>query len=246
MDFWVINCGNTFTEFAFCKNGELGEVKKVATADFLSGATLVPPILEAPLAVATVVPEIKSILATYPDEVFYLDSVNTSQIINYSLMDNHTTIGMDRIANVVSLVKLGAAPGLVVDCGTAITFEGLDSDRHFKGGAIIPGRKLMRKSLNIGTKQLPEIPLSDSLRITLGLDTATSIEFGVDNTLIGGVERIINLIKKERNFDCPIYAVGGDRKIFIDNIPDLIDGGENFTLEGIKFAYEFVSGVKNG
>ncbi|MBQ9789666.1 MAG: type III pantothenate kinase [Lentisphaeria bacterium] len=246
MDFWVINCGNTFTEFAFCENGKLGEVEKVATAAFLSGAALVPPMPEAPLAVATVVPEVKKVLADYPCEVFYIDSENTSKIINYSLMNNHTTIGMDRIANVVSLVRLGATPGLVVDCGTAITFEGLDAERHFKGGAIIPGRKLMRKSLNIGTKQLPEIALSESLRTSLGLDTATSIEYGIDNTLIGGVVRIIELIKKERNFDCQVYAVGGDRKIFLDNIPDLIDGGDNFTLEGIKFAYEFHRGVKNG
>lgn len=246
MDFGVINCGNTFTEFAFCENGKLGEIKKVATADFLCGTALVPPTSETPLAVATVVPQVREVLSDYPAEVFYLDSQSTSKIINYSLMDNHKTIGMDRIANVVSLVRLGATPGLVVDCGTAITFEGLDKERHFKGGAIIPGRKLMRKALNIGTKQLPEINLSANLRLNLGLDTATSIEFGVDNTLIGGVARIIELIKKERNFDCPVYAVGGDRKIFLDNIPNLIDGGDNFTLEGIKFAFEAAKGVKNG
>ena len=247
MDFWVINCGNTFTEFAFVANGVLGEISRVATDAFLRGVSIVPPHPNNPIAIATVVPEAKKVLADYPNKVFYLDSINTAKIINYSLMDNYTTIGMDRIANVAQLVNLNATPGLVVDCGTAITFEGLDDAKHFKGGAIIPGRKLMRESLNRGTKQLPEIGLSENLRLNLGLDTATSIEFGIDNTLIGGVARIIELIKKERNLkNCPVYAVGGDRKIFIDNIPGLIDGGENFTLEGIKFAYEFTEGRKNG
>ena len=247
MDFWVINCGNTFTEFAFVEAGVLGDISKVPTVAFLQGISIVPPIPDAPIAIATVVPEIKKVLENYPHEVFYLDSINTAGIIDYSLMNNHTTIGMDRIANVAQLVNLNATPGLVVDCGTAITFEGLDGEKHFKGGAIIPGRKLMRESLNRGTKQLPEIGLSDNLRLTLGLDTATSIEFGIDNTLIGGVARIIEIIKEERNLkNCPVYAVGGDRKIFVDNIPNLFDGGDNFTLEGIKFAYEFIKGLKNG
>ena len=73
-----------------------------------------------------------------------------------------------------------------------------------------------------------------------------AIQMWEDNTIEGLIEEFIELIKKERNFDCPVYAVGGDRKIFLDNIPNLIDGGDNFTLEGIKFAFEAAKGVKNG
>lgn len=238
MDFLVINIGNTFSEIAINLEGKLELLKRVATVDF-EVATL--PNL--PIAVATVVPQAKEVLKNHSNEVFYVDSLNTCDIINYELMNNHLTIGMDRIANVVNLVRLNEVPGLVVDCGTAITFEGLDAEKHFKGGAIIPGRLLQRKSLFMGTKQLPEIDLQDTLRRELGLDTATSIQFGIDNCLVGGVAKMIDLIKQQRQFDCKVFATGGDRKIFMDNIPDLIDGGDLFTLEGIKFAYEMVKKV---
>ncbi|MBO4633682.1 MAG: type III pantothenate kinase, partial [Lentisphaeria bacterium] len=101
-----------------------------------------------------------------------------------------STVGADRIANAAALLD-GVLPALSIDFGTAVTFEFVTADRQFAGGAILPGRRLLRQALHDHTAQLPLIPLSDTLPVLPGKNTADALRIGTDGAAAGAVRDLI-------------------------------------------------------
>ncbi|MBQ9754523.1 MAG: type III pantothenate kinase, partial [Lentisphaeria bacterium] len=108
---------------------------------------------------ASVFPAVASKL----ESVNFINAALAGKIVDFSCVDS-STIGADRLANAVAALDHGT-PALVLDCGSAITIELVDSDLRFRGGAIAPGRKMLRQALHANTAQLPEIPLSSRLPV---------------------------------------------------------------------------------
>ena len=147
------------------------------------------------------------------------------------------TLGGDVEAG-LALAELFPLPGISADCGTALTLEIVDADGVFRGGAIAPGRAMMRRSLAAGTAQLPEIPFSTQLPEHPGSNTVETIRFGVDRGAVGLMRELLSASlpacgKARRP---TIVATGGDAPIFAEAL-GIRTAPEDFTLRGILRAF---------
>lgn len=153
--------------------------------------------------------------------------------------DNTREVGADRIVNCVSaIVKYGEnVPMVVIDFGTATTFNILNEKNEFIGGIISPGIKGSLDSLVNGTAKLPrvEIEAPDSI---IAKNTVTNMQAGIVFGFAGLVEYIVKRIKRELKVDkIKTIATGGFSEIISKEI-DCIDVVDKLlTLEGLKYLY---------
>jgi type III pantothenate kinase len=229
---FVINIGNTNTQYGLCINGKIENIQYIPTHTL--SAEIIPP--EVPVAIASVVPAKNLIFSDL--DVFFVSWKNQTPV-DFSSID-YKSMGADRIANAVALAKYANLPAMCIDCGTAITIEVVDSDFRLAGGIIAPGRKLWRKSLNNYTALLPYIENFDSQipDSTLATTTETAILAGCDVGIIGMVRELIQKITEDLGgIQCQIFATGGDADIFTSNIENITHVGPDFTLRGIAAIY---------
>ncbi|MGE4564360.1 MAG: type III pantothenate kinase [Victivallaceae bacterium] len=229
---YLFNIGNTNTQYAALAGGELGAVGYCRTAelDFERFAA------DDVLIVSTVVPAIRSRFGGR--EVFDLGIAHAAAAgLDLSKVDA-STLGADRLANAIMLARSPERlPAVAIDCGTAITLEIVDRDRCFRGGAILPGRILMRRALHAGTAQLPELPLAERLPSEPGRDTAGSMLFGIDRGAVGAVRELLAVLEHEFGPGLRKVATGGDAGFFCRALPELEAAPETFTLDGLLAAY---------
>ena len=230
MDILLCNIGNTHTSCCVWNGSVMKRLFSVETGVF--DHSMLPDGM--PVAAACVVPAVRSRLESIRD-IFWVSSTNCSGKLDFSKV-NASTLGADRVANAVALTACVPLPALVVDCGTAITIEIVDSDRCFRGGAIAPGRMLMRKALFSGTAQLPEIPLSKAVPDVAGVDTVSSMCFGIDRGAVGMVRQLIAGCCAQYGIRRCI-ATGGDAEFFLNAVPELEKADEFFTFHGIRIAF---------
>ena len=223
---FLLNIGNTHTQMAECSNGKVGPVKTIKTE--LLTPSLLPEHM--PIAAATVVPDAREILAGCG--VFFLSHTDCRSV-DFSLMDV-STLGGDRIANVALLAAEFDGMVMSVDFGTAINTEVRDEQKRMLGGAIAPGRAMLRRALHEGTKQLPLLGMDDTLPETaMGRNTRDAMRLGIDLGAVGMVRELIAAVRKEMGQELKIVGFGGDAAFFLPFFPEIIPGGENFTLRGI-------------
>jgi type III pantothenate kinase len=233
MDICLCNIGNTHTSACLCSgNGVMKALFTVDTKEF--DASMIPDGI--PVAAACVVPAVREKISAERD-VFWVSAGNCSGKLDFSKVDS-STLGADRVANAISLAWSYPLPALIVDCGTALTIEIVDENRFFRGGAIAPGRILMRKALFNGTAQLPDIPLSHEVPEKPGTNTVSSMCFGVDRGAVGMVRQLIAQCCAEYGIRHCV-AAGGDAEFFLNAIPELEAADEFFTFRGIKLAFGY-------
>lgn len=227
----VLNIGNTYSRAALWDGVCFELLPRVETARLT--AESLPAGL--PVIAATVVPEVKERLAGR--KIRYIDARNSGGRVDFTRIDC-STLGADRVANAIALAEFHPLPAIAVDCGTAITLEIVDADRVFRGGAIAPGRRLMRRALAVGTAQLPEIPLSNELPELAGNGTAESIRFGVDRGAAGLVRELVEAAARPFGgiAATTIVGIGGDAPFFAAALPFIQLAPEEFTLHGIRLA----------
>ena len=231
----LLNIGNTNTQIAGLADGRPAAPAVVAT-DGLRAGTLPPCVgtaLSGPCLVASVVPAVSARLrAAACAEVVFLHADLVCEV-DFSGVDA-STLGADRVANAVAAAVEIAGPALVLDCGTCVTTEAVDGARRFRGGAILPGRRLWRQALRDHTGQLPEIPLRFECPTALGTCTADAIAAGVDLGILGAVERLVAESRAKLGApSCPVVVVGGDAGYFCRHLAGVTAGGADFTLRGL-------------
>ena len=231
-DFLALNIGNTHTEWARRRASGVWEAPGAcATAAWLTEPALLP-VCTAPVWAACVVPEARRKLeaSCRYAELHWCDAPAAERAgLGFHRMDV-STLGMDRIANAAALLD-GVLPAATVDCGTAVTLEMVDRDREFCGGAIAPGRKLLREALARGTAALPELDWSEAVPDRLGCDTRSAMRLGIDRGAVGMVRELLS-VARDRGAR-RIVLCGGDAPFFGQAFPELEQGGSCFTLEGI-------------
>ena len=230
----ALNIGNTHTRIAFCSGNAIQRIKTIATGDLtselLTGAEQI--------AAACVVPQIRRRL-TGVKKIFWLDWQHCADLRFHNV--DPTTVGADRIANALTLRDFCGAPAMVFDFGTAVTAEAVNADGEFIGGIIAPGRMLMRRALHNYTGQLPIVDLAGDIPST-GNNTVAAMRLGIDGGAVGLVKELICRLRENAEFsgsEKNIFAVGGDRDFFMRQLPELRDGGEDFTLRGVIYAAEW-------
>lgn len=157
---------------------------------------------------------------------------------------NAHEIGADRIVDAVGAYELYGGPVIVIDYGTATTYDYVTENGAFAAGITSPGIKICAKALWEDAAKLPaiEIKKPDSI---LAKDTITSMQAGLVYGNIGQTEYIITKIKEETGIeDMTVVATGGLGKI-ISDATDLIDVYDStLTLKGLRLIYNKVKGKK--
>ena len=221
----LLDIGNTHTRIAESRGEAVEILRTVPTAELAAG--MIPP---GEVAAASVAPWAAERLRSR--RIAYIGAGNCRNLIDFSLVAAET-LGADRVANAVAAAEYYPLPVLVVDCGSAITFELVDARRRFLGGAIAPGRMLMRRALRSGTAQLPDVPLTPDVPERPGGSTADAIRFGVDRGAAGLLKALIEAAA--RSFRCAptVVLTGGDAPFFHAALPETTRAPEDFTLHGI-------------
>lgn len=158
-------------------------------------------------------------------------------------VDNPREVGADRVVNNVSAWhKYGEGkPLIVIDFGTATTFNVLDEKGSFIGGVIAPGIKGSLDSLVNGTAKLPRVEI-EAPKSVIAKNTVTNMQAGIVFGFAGLVDYIVRKIKKELNrYDVRTIATGGFSGVIAKEIDciDIVD--KMLTLDGLKYLYDLNS-----
>ena len=160
--------------------------------------------------------------------------------------ENPTQLGADRIVDAVGAYELYGGPVIVIDYGTATTYDLVNQDGVFLAGVISPGIRVAAKALCEDTAKLPEIEIKKPDSI-LARETISSIQAGLVYGQIGQTEYIVKHMREESGFcDAKVVATGGLGKIIASetNYIDIYD--PTLTLQGMRLIYERQKKLKNG
>lgn len=150
--------------------------------------------------------------------------------------DNPKEVGADRIANAVGAFGKYRSACVVVDFGTATTFDLISSEGDYMGGVIAPGINISAEALFKQTSKLPRVDISRPVSV-VGKNTVESIKGGIFYGYVSLVDGIVERIKKEFGQDLIVIATGGIAKTIAPESAtiDLVD--ENLTLDGLRIIY---------
>ena len=152
--------------------------------------------------------------------------------------DNPREIGPDRIVDAVAAYELYGGPILVLDFGTATTYDLVTEDGSFGVGITAPGIRISAKALWEDTAKLPEIEIKKPKSI-LAKETISSMQAGLVYGQIGQTEYIVNQVKKETRYDnLKVVATGGLGRIIADETNAIEIYNKDLTLEGLRILYE--------
>ncbi|MCX6883839.1 MAG: type III pantothenate kinase [Verrucomicrobia bacterium] len=147
------------------------------------------------------------------------------------------TIGPDRLANAVAAHHRFGAPVVVVDFGTAVTFDVVDRSGNYVGGVIAPGLAAMTEYLHEKTALLPRISIREVTR-SIGKSTREAMLIGAVHGYRGLVRELIMELKKDLH--CPrlkVAATGGYAKLISARLPEITHVDPLLTLEGLRLVW---------
>ena len=192
------------------------------------------------IAVSSVVPRLTAALREMAERYFRFDPVVIEPGIKSGvpiLYDSPREVGADRIANAVGTLDLYGGPAVVVDFGTATTFDCITADGHFLGGVIMPGIRTASDALIRGTAKLPATDLTPPAR-TIGRRTEEAIRSGVLLGTADAVDGIVRRIKAEwPNDKTPhVIATGGLASLVAALVHEIESVHPDLTLTGLRIA----------
>lgn len=153
-------------------------------------------------------------------------------------VDSGTVVGPDRLVNTVAAFDRHGPDLIVVDFGTATTFDVVDVDGAYIGGVIAPGVNLSLEALHMGAASLPHVDVTMPARV-IGTNTVACIQSGIFWGYIGLVDGIVRQIRAERNRPMKVIATGGLAPLF-DQGFDLFDAIEDdLTMHGLRLIHDF-------
>lgn len=198
------------------------------------------------IIISSVVPPLMHTLPTMSRRYFNIEPIVVGPGIKTGIdikYDNPKEVGADRIVNAVSAHKKYGGPLIIVDSGTAITFDAVGLDGSYLGGVITPGIKISSEALFSRTAKLPRVEIAKPQKI-IGKNTVNSIQSGLVYGYIGMIDYILENMIKEMDYgnrDVKVIATGGFSSLVSNESKyiDIIDG--LLTLEGLKIIYEMNS-----
>ena len=152
-------------------------------------------------------------------------------------MDNPKEVGADRIVNTVAGFKLYGGPTIIVDLGTATTFDTISREGDFIGGAIAPGPMTAAEALFSRTAALPRIQFVHPQK-AIGTNTITAMQSGIMFGYTGLVEAVVAHIEKELGEKATVVATGGFGAIFAQETNIFKVVNPDITLVGLKMIYD--------
>ncbi len=187
-----------------------------------------------------------SSVANLNEDTFYylkenIDLLEISNKTSLPFSNNYKTketLGIDRLVlSAGAVLNFKNQNRLVIDAGTCITYDYVDSKNVYQGGAISPGLSLRYKSLNNYTAKLPLLE-NKEINYLIGKSTSESIYSGVINGVINEIDGFITQYK-ELDKDLTIILTGGDAEFLAKSIKNTIFANSNFLLESLNNLYTY-------
>jgi type III pantothenate kinase len=192
------------------------------------------------IMVASVVPPLNALLAEMAEKYFGLKAVflepgtRTGMAIHY---DNPQEVGADRIANSVAAFEKYGGPCVIVDFGTAITFDAVSEKGEYLGGLIAPGLGISSDALFQRAARLPRVELREPQRL-IGSNTVGSIQSGLFYGAVGLVDGILDRLYAELGSKTKSIATGGQASLVAGASKHKPPVEPSLTLEGLRIIYE--------
>lgn len=191
--------------------------------------------------ISSVVEELNEKFKNAVKNVFKLEPLFLSTAINTGIkiaLDNPEEAGADRIANAAGAYVLYDKPVIVVDFGTATTFDIVNKKGEFIGGVIAPGLNLQMKVLNTFTSKLPRIDVAISTH-AIGHNTQDAILSGVIRGTAGMIDGLVEQCEQELGEKAVLVATGGYSGLISNYLKRPFDFiNPSLTLEGLRYLYQ--------
>ena len=241
-----IDAGNTLTKIAFVESSVIQSVSSFESADIcgiINYLTLLPEADASILSSVNVVSqEITDVLSR--KTAHFIELTATTPVPIHNLYKTPETLGKDRLAAIVGAFSL--FPGkdiLVLDAGTALTIDFIDSEGNYRGGNISPGLNMRFQALHDFTKKLPFLTKADEFQL-VGDSTTSAIISGVQNGIIFEINSYIKSFVNQFPQLVTILT-GGDVNFFVNKIEKHIFAESNLVIIGLEKIIEFNLKLRN-
>jgi type III pantothenate kinase len=190
--------------------------------------------------VASVVPPLNSVLEEMAAKYFHLKAVflgpgtRTGMAIHY---DNPQEVGADRIADAVAAFEKYGGPCVVVDFGTAITFDAISEKGEYLGGVIAPGIRISSEALFQQAARLPRVEIREPNRV-IGTNTVGSMQSGLFYGAVGLVDGILDRLCAVLGEKTKVVATGGQAALVAAASKYKPPVDPSLTLDGMRIIYE--------
>ncbi|MEE8419066.1 MAG: type III pantothenate kinase [Dehalococcoidales bacterium] len=151
--------------------------------------------------------------------------------------DNPKEVGPDRIANAAAAHHLYTGPVIVIDFGTATTFDTVSREGDWMGGAIAPGIAVASEALYARTASLPRVELLHPER-AIGTDTVSAMQSGIVFGYAGLIEGVVTRIQQELGEKATVVATGGYASLMSEETSVIDSVNPDITLIGLRLIYE--------
>ncbi len=243
----LLDIGNTHTHIGLANSRRVLRQTNVLTREWRSGASKLAaarffnkvPLTSAILC--SVVPKVTPLVAEFLRSEFRLPCVElTHRTVRGVGIDypKPETIGPDRLANAVAVRRSFGAPTVVVDLGTAVTFEIEDRRGQYAGGVIAPGLEAMTDYLHEKTALLPRIRIRE-VAGAVGKNTEQAMLIGAVHGYRGLIRQLVAELKESlRCRKLPVVATGGYARLMAAKLPEITAVEPLLTLEGLRLVWE--------
>jgi type III pantothenate kinase len=236
-DYLLIDVSNSFTKLAFASRKKLGATRRLPTSAI--DAKVLGKIIRRRkpkrVVVSSVVPKKNALIRQAAGKIpLTLVSAKSALGIGVDYPQAHT-IGADRLANAAAVVELYGCPAVVVDFGTAVTFDVVSAERCYIGGVIASGLEAMTSYLYNRTALLPKLTLTEPRR-AVGKSTRAAMMSGAVFGYRGLVKEILEKISAEAfgKRRVQIVATGGYAQLIAAKMPEIDAVHPHLTLEGLR------------
>ena len=193
------------------------------------------------VVVCSVVPAKREVMESFFQERAPVHFVDQNSPIGMAIdYPNPAGIGADRLANAAGVQRHGV-PIIVVDFGTAVTFDVISAQPAYCGGVIAPGLGAMSGYLPQKTALLKPIELHEPAT-AIGKSTADAMLSGAVHGYRGLVREIIAQVRQELEGDVKVIATGGDSELIAQGLKEISAVDRNLTLEGLRLIAQRIYG----
>ena len=198
--------------------------------------------------VCSVVPPLNGAIATMIQQYFGVDALFVEPGVKTGIaihVDNPQEVGADRIVNCVAAFERFGGPTIIVDFGTATTFDVVTAEAEYIGGAIAPGLNISAEALFARAARLTRVDIRKPESV-IGTNTIVNMQSGIYFGYLGLVDGILARMKREVPDLKKVVATGGLATLFEDDSEHIDEIDPDLTLKGLKIIYDRNRGTRKG